>query len=189
MQPSLQKQKAKHTWTLKEVTAAGLFAALTAVSALVTIPLPWVPITLQVLVTLLAGAVLGVRAGMLSQGVYVLMGAVGLPVFAGRAGGIQHLLGPTGGYLAGFILAPWVVGRLLRGHRSVGAGRGLLAMGLGILVIHIAGVLGLSFHVGSLGRALAIDAAFIPLDLVKALAAFAIARGLEARGVVMRDRP
>lgn len=174
-------------WTLKEVTAAGLFAALTAVSALFTIPLPWVPVTLQVLVTLLAGAVLGARAGTLSQGVYVAMGAVGLPVFSGRGAGLQHLIGPTGGYLLGFILAPWVVAKVLGPRRSVSPGRGLAAMTLGILVIHVAGVLVLSLHVGSLGRAAAIDAAFIPLDLVKAVAAFVIARGLEARGVVLRD--
>lgn len=175
-------------WTLKEVTAAGLFAALTAVSAVFTIPLPWVPVTLQVLVTLLAGAVLGARAGTLSQGVYVAMGAVGLPVFSGRGAGLQHLVGPTGGYLLGFVLAPWVVAKVL-GPRSrpIGLGRGLLAMLLGILVIHLAGVSVLALHVGSVGRAVAIDAVFIPLDLVKAVAAVAIARGLEARGVVLRE--
>lgn len=185
----MQNQHAKKPWTLKEVTAAGLFAALTAASALFTIPLPWVPLTLQVLVTLLAGAVLGGRAGTLSQGVYVAMGAVGLPVFAGRAGGIQHLVGPSGGYLIGFILAPWVVAKVLSGRRTFGPVRGLVAMGLGLLVIHIAGVLVLSLHVGSLGRALVIDVAFLPVDLLKAVAAYVIARGLEARGVVIRDNP
>lgn len=174
-------------WTLKEVTAAGLFAALTAVSAMFTVPLPFVPMTLQVLVTLLAGAVLGARAGSLSQAVYVAMGVVGLPVFSGRGAGIQHLLGPTGGYLIGFVLAPWVVAKALGPRRPFSMARGAVAMGLGLLVIHVAGVLGLSVHVGSLNRAVAIDAAFIPVDLIKAVAAFAIARGLEARGVVMRE--
>lgn len=59
-------------WSLRELTAAGLFAALTAVAAVITIPMPFVPFTLQVLVTLLSGAVLGARAGALSQAVYVL---------------------------------------------------------------------------------------------------------------------
>src|SRR5690606_32992131 len=98
---------------------------------------------------------------------------VGLPVFSGRGAGIQHLLGPTGGYLIGFVLAPWVVAKALGPRRPFSMARGAVAMGLGLLVIHVAGVLGLSVHVGSLSRAVAIDAAFIPVDLIKAVAAFA----------------
>ncbi len=175
--------RAQSRWTLKELSAAGLFAALTAVGALVTIPLPYVPFTLQVLFTLLSGAVLGPRVGMLSQGVYVLMGAVGLPVFSGRGAGVQQLVGPTGGYLIGMVLAPWVVGRILRASASPGWGRSAAAMLLGLAVIHAAGVAVLSFHVGSLWGALTVDVVFVPVDLLKAAAALAIARGLEARGV------
>lgn len=172
---------------LKEVTAAGLFAALTAVSAMVTIPMPMVPFTLQVMVTLLAGAVLGARAGALSQAVYLLMGVIGLPVFAGRIGGIQGLAGPTGGYLIGFVLAAWVVGSFFGRSETPRPLRAMFAMGLGIVAIHVPGVLVLSLHTGSLSSALAIGLAFIPMDILKAIGAYAIAKGLAARGVVLRD--
>lgn len=180
-------QSRKQPWTIKEVTAAGMFAALTAVGAMITIPMPWVPFTLQVLVTLLSGAVLGARAGALSQAVYVLMGAIGLPVFAGRAGGIQTLFGPTGGYLIGFVLAAWVVGRVLAGGQKREALRAVAAMGLGLLAIHVPGVLVLSYHTGSLWGAVLVDVVFWPVDILKAAAAYAIAKGLKARGVVLQE--
>jgi len=179
----------KRPWTLKEVTAAGLFAALTAVGAYVTLPMPWVPFTLQVLVTLLAGVVLGARAGALSQGVYVLMGVAGLPVFAGRIGGIQALVGPTGGYILGFVVAAWLVGRVMERDQARRPLRAMAAMGLGIAAIHICGVLVLSFHVGSLERAVAIGLAFLPVDVLKAIAAYTIAKGLAARGITLHERP
>lgn len=187
LKQELSSREHANRWTLKEVSAAGLFAALTAVGALITIPLPWVPLTLQVLFTLLSGAVLGPRVGVLSQAAYVLMGVVGLPVFAGRGAGIQQLVGPTGGYLIGMVLAPWIVGRVLRGSASPGWGRSLSAMLLGLAVIHVAGIIVLSFHVGSIFAAVTVDVVFLPVDLLKALAALTIARGLKARGVVMGE--
>jgi len=173
-------------WSLRELTAAGLFAALTAVAAVITIPMPFVPFTLQVLVTLLSGAVLGARAGALSQAVYVLMGAIGLPVFAGRNGGVQALAGPTGGYLLGFILAAWVVGRLFERSSTAGPWRAMGAMALGLAAIHVPGVLVLSYHTGSLASALAVGAAFLPVDIVKAAGAYLLAKSLAAHGLALR---
>ncbi len=99
----------------RELTVVGLFAALTAVLSIVRIPLPFtpVPVTLQVLTVTMAGAILGKKLGFLSQLTYVLLGAVGLPVFAGGAAGIGVLLGATGGYLWGFIVAAGVIGFLV----------------------------------------------------------------------------
>jgi len=96
---------------------------------------------------------------------------------------VQQLVGPTGGYLIGMVLAPWVVGRILRASGSPTFGRGAVAMLLGLAVIHAAGVAVLSLHVGSLWGALMVDVVFVPVDLLKAAAALAIARGLAARGV------
>lgn len=102
-----------------------LFAALTALGARVTIPLPFtpVPMTLQVLFVLLSGLLLGSRLGMLSQMAYLTAGLIGMPIFAAGRGGPLVLLGPTGGYLMGFPLAAFVVG--LISERRAEAGRGL----------------------------------------------------------------
>lgn len=171
-------------WTTKALSKAGLFAALTAVSAQITIPLPPVPFTLQAMVSLLAGAVLGSRAGALSQAVYVVMGAIGLPVFAGRGGGFHFLVGPTGGYLIGFIFAAWIVGKVLERHEEATALRGALAMGLGLLAIYVPGALVLALHLSSLAAALTVGVIqFLPADILKAIVAFAVARGLRVRGI------
>ncbi len=86
-----------------DVALTALFAALTAVGAHVYVPLPLVPVTLQTLFVYLAGAFSGGGRGALSQLAYVLMGLAGLPVFAEGMSGFGVLLGPTGGYLMGFI--------------------------------------------------------------------------------------
>lgn len=177
--------------TAKETAYAALFAALTAVGAQIAIPLPLVPITLQVVMTLLAGAVLGKRVGFISQAVYVLMGAVGLPVFAARQGGVAILFGPSGGYLIGFIFAAWVVGWLFEQERKMkGRPRWLreiikvAALIVGLIVIYIPGVAVLSLHVGSLRTAFTVGViTFLPGDLLKCAVAWFIARGLHARGI------
>lgn len=116
--------------------ALATFVTATALGAYVAVPLPWtpVPMTLQPLFVLLAGALLGARWGAAAMGAYVVLGALGAPVFSAGRGGILHLLGPTGGYLAAFPAAAWVVGRLAGGS---GAGllrlAGALLAGLGAL--------------------------------------------------------
>ncbi len=94
------------------VTLVVLMAVLTAAGAQVAIPLPFtpVPITLQVLVVVLSGFLLGVRGGASAQLTYLALGAIGVPVFAGFAGGFWHLLGPTGGYLISYPFAAAVAG-------------------------------------------------------------------------------
>lgn len=174
----------KKVWTTREVVYAGLFAALTAVCAQVTIPFYPVPFTLQVLGVLLAGVVLGARTAALSQAIYLMMGAVGLPVFQGRSGGLHALVGPTGGYLAGFLLAAWIVGRLTERPEGRRGARGAVAMAAGLAAVYVPGVLVLSLHLGSLSRAaVAGFLVFLPADLIKAAVAYAVGRGLEARGV------
>ena len=87
------------------IVMCALFAAIIAVSAQVTVPLPTnVPITLHTFGVALCAAVGGALAGTVSTAVYVLIGAVGLPVFAGMKGGFAVLFGPTGGFLFGFII-------------------------------------------------------------------------------------
>jgi biotin transport system substrate-specific component len=91
------------------------FSILTAISAQISIPIRPVPFTLQTFIVLLAGAFLGAKNGTYSQIIYILMGIVGLPVFAQTADGtigIARLFGPTGGYLIAFPIAAFIVGYL-----------------------------------------------------------------------------
>ena len=94
---------------------AGLFAALTAICSWISIPLGFtpVPMNLATLAVLLAGGLLGARYGAVSLTVYTLVGAVGVPVFAGFRGGFSVIAGPTGGYIVGYIAAAFVVGLLV----------------------------------------------------------------------------
>lgn len=156
---------------------AALIAGLTAATAIVAIPIGSVPVTLQVFFVLLAGLVLGPAYGALSMIVYMLLGIVGLPVFAGGAAGIGVVVGPSGGYLFGFILAAVVIGTIgLRGKNSIS--QLALAMGAGIIAIYTLGVAQLSLVLGmSLTQAFLAGAApFIIFDIIKAVAAVAVAR-------------
>lgn len=123
---------------LADALGISAFALLTALSAFVRVPLPFtpVPLTLQTLAVLCSAGFLGRRAAA-SQALYLAVGAAGLPVFQGAAGGIGHLLGPTGGYLLGFVAAAFIVGGMLEGRRGGGAAIG--AMALGALLILVAG--------------------------------------------------
>jgi len=158
---------------------AALIAALTAATAIVAIPIGSVPVTLQVFFVLLAGLVLGPVYGALSMVVYILLGIVGLPVFAGGTAGIGVLVGPRGGYLFGFILAAIVVGAIGLGSRGESSiWRPAVAMGAGIVAIYVPGVAQLALVTGmSLTQAaLAGAAPFIIFDVIKAVAATAVAR-------------
>ena len=92
------------------MTRVALMAAVTAVAAQIAVPIPPVPFTLQVLAVILSGLLLGPRYGALAQAIYVLVGAVGVPVFAEFSGGLGVILGPTGGYLVSYPIAAAVAG-------------------------------------------------------------------------------
>lgn len=99
----------------KELVIIAMFAALTAVLSQLMIPLPFtpVPINLATLSVFIAGGLLGAVKGGISQLIYVLLGAVGVPVFAGFTGGFGIIAGPTGGYIIGYIVAAFVIGLLI----------------------------------------------------------------------------
>ncbi|HBZ80725.1 biotin transporter BioY [Brevibacillus sp. FSL K6-0770] len=95
---------------LRWLLLSAIFAAVTAVLSQVTIPLPLIPITAQTLAVGLTATILGSRYGTLALLIYVLLGAVGLPVFTEASGGVQVLVGKTGGYIFGFIATAFVTG-------------------------------------------------------------------------------
>ena len=93
-----------------DLVMTAMFSALIAVCSIISIPVGTVPVTLQTFAVCLAAAMLGFKRGTLSVLVYILLGAVGAPVFAGMKGGVGVLAGPTGGYIIGFILTAVTVG-------------------------------------------------------------------------------
>lgn len=162
---------------VRNMVLAPLLAALTGASSLIAIPIGPVPITLQSLFVLASGGILGARWGALSMALYLAMGVAGLPVFAGGTSGLGRLLGPTGGYLVGFVLAAALVGVLARGLR--GQAWLLLATLAGLALVYAMGSIWLSL-VGRIpmSKALMVGVLpFLPADLVKAfLAALLIGR-------------
>ncbi|QUG41936.1 biotin transporter BioY [Psychrobacillus sp. INOP01] len=93
---------------------AAIGAAIIAILAQVTIPLPLVPITGQTLAIGLVVTILGMRSGVLSVIIYILVGAVGMPVFSGMSGGLGIVFGPTGGYIVGFLPSAIIMGLYMR---------------------------------------------------------------------------
>ena len=100
---------------LCRLLAVGAFITLTALSAFVRIPLPFtpVPLTLQTFFVLLSGALLGRKLGVFAQAAYIFLGFCGQQVFTGTGSGSLYLLGPTGGYIVGFVLGSFFAGSFL----------------------------------------------------------------------------
>jgi biotin transport system substrate-specific component len=156
-------------------------AAVTAVAAQIAIPLQPVPFTLQVLAVVLCGLLLGPRLGALAQVVYVLVGAVGVPVFSNFTGGLGHLLGPTGGYLISYPIAAAVAGLAANSVATAPRIRALLTGFLwgcvGLAVIYAVGTTWLAV-VSHLTPAQAIAAGLAPyiaFDLIKVALATVVA--------------
>ena len=174
----------KHTaLSLRGMIYASLFGAGTAAGAYLVIPLPPVPITLQTLFLGLAGALLGARLGALSQLIYLLIGIIGLPVFAGGKAGLGVLFGPTGGYLIGFVVGAWVIGALVSLKKNAGFVWICAALAVGTLVIYFFGVAQLSLVAKlSLNKAIAVGALpFLIGDAVKILAAAFVVKKVKPR--------
>jgi len=164
---------------LRGTVLASLMAALTAVGAYIHIPVGPVPLVLTTLFVLLSGLLLGSRWGLTSMGVYLLVGAIGMPVFAGGRGGLAHFFGPTGGYLVGYGLSAWVVGLISERCKGVMAWE-IMAVILGVLSIYALGVPWLKV-VAQMSWTKALGVGVVPFligDAVKAAAALVLARAV-----------
>ncbi|MGD2185819.1 MAG: biotin transporter BioY [Desulfobacterales bacterium] len=172
---------------LQMMVYAALFAALTAVGAFLAIPIGPVPIVLQNMFVYLAGLLLGSRWGLASVGVYLLAGACGLPVFAGGLGGIGRLIGPTGGYLIGYLPTVFCIGKIsARTHPGIVFD--VLAMISGSIILYACGITGLKLVTGmTLAKAFAVGMfPFLLGDAVKIAAAAAIAKTMRP---IIRVKP
>lgn len=155
-----------------KLVLCSVFAALTAVFSQLAIPIGPVPINLATLSVFFAGAVLGPRYGALSQAAYLLLGAVGVPVFSLFRGGVGMLVGPTGGYIVGYVLTAFVVG-LLCEQFGGGVARLVLYMTAGMAACYLCGTLWFMLLTKTdLWQSLIVCVfPFIPGDLLKALLA------------------
>lgn len=169
--------------SLRGLVYASMLGAATAAGAYIIVPLPPVPVTLQTLFMALAAVLLGARLAALSQVVYVLLGLIGLPVFAGGKAGLGVLLGPTGGYLIGFIAGAYVTGFLVERMQRPGAPRIAFAVAVGYFVVYVPGVVQLSLVAGlSLLKAFSVGTLpFLIGDALKTLTAAIVA-------IKVRDR-
>ncbi len=150
-------------------------AVLTALAAQWRIHLPFtpVPITGQTFAVLLTGAALGARLGAYGQGLYLVAGALGAPVFADASGGIEVLTGATGGYLVGFVVAAGLVGWMAEHRQDRSFATMFTAFVVGSVVIYLFGVVGLMAATG-FGLEEAVSKGVVPFllgDLIKAAAA------------------
>ncbi len=151
-----------------------IFAGLMVVGANIRIPLQPVPITLQTLFVLLSGSILGRAFGPLSGAFYLLFGLAGLPVFAQGIIGTAAFVGPTGGYLVGFLIAPLVIGFLIK--KSDSTGWTILFFAIGSIIILSCGCIHLSlFYTSTIGDTLRVGfLPFLPGELLKIAAASSI---------------
>jgi len=170
-EPSMPVEK------LRMVVLASLMAGLMAVGAYIHVPIGPVPIVLTNLFVLLAGLLLGSRWGIASAGLYLFVGAIGMPVFYGGKGGLAHIFGPTGGYLFGFVLCAWIAGFISERIRHRLGGE-ILAVIIGSLIIYGLGVPWLKmFTKMSWSKSLMVGMIpFLIGDTVKATVAILLAR-------------
>jgi len=160
----------------KDMVLVALFASLTAIGAFIKIPTPFgVPFSMQPLFVIFAANLLGSRLGLMSQLVYIFVGLIGIPIFT-SGGGPAYVLNPTFGYLAGFAIGAYVIGKLIE-NREKNFKNFILANLLGLVVFYLFGVahlyLIMNFY---LGKAYPINSAliggfliFLPFDIIKAI--------------------
>ncbi len=163
---------------IKQLTYIAEFAALIGLSSLLVLPLGPVPVTLQTLLIAYAGLFLGPKGAVLSVLVYLLAGALGVPVFAGGKSGIGVLFGPSAGYLWGFLLIAYFAG-LAKGKSLIPS---FLLLVAGLILDHLFGIVGLMLTLKkAFLEALLIDVVFIPGDFIKICLALFLWRATEIR--------
>ncbi|MFL0197166.1 biotin transporter BioY [Clostridium sp. WILCCON 0269] len=159
---------------IRDITITAIFTALTAILAQISLPLPFspVPITFQVMAVYISAIILGSRLGALSQIIYVLLGAVGIPIFVNFQGGLNVVLGPSGGYLISYPIIAFIIGKISDKNLSFISSIALLAASL--LLCYGMGVVQLSLITNiSIKKAVVLGALpFIPLDIIKIILAY-----------------
>lgn len=170
--------------TLKQLTLSGLMAAVFCLLGPLSlnIPISPVPVSLGMLAIYFVTSVLGMKLGTLSVLAYILLGLAGLPVFTGFTGGAGKLLGPTGGYIIGYIFMALICGFFVDkwGHRLLPE---ILGMVLGTAVCYLFGTVWLAYQASyTFFQALAAGVLpYIPVDASKLAIALVVGRQVRAR--------
>ena len=178
-------------FSTRNMCYVGLMTAVIAIMAQISIPMPeGVPMTMQTFAITLAAVVLGAKLSTISTTIYVLLGAVGLPVLAGFSGGISKFVGPTGGFLISFPIMAFIIGYAVD-HRIAFKGAFVVGLILGTVVNYVVGVAmfclltNSSVMVGFTACVLP----FIPTAFIKAILAsvigFAIRKRLRVMGLCL----
>lgn len=174
---------------IRRIVLTAVFTALIAAGAYAAVPVGPVPIVLTTLFVVLSGLLGGFRIGVSSVSAYLILGILGLPVFAGGAGGFAVITGPTGGYLIGYLLAAAAAGLIFRSGKKNSKILVILLASLAALmagvVIYVPGLFWLKLSLDlEWAKALKIGMLpFIPGDLIKTIAAIALAIPLKERFV------
>ena len=163
---------------IKRMIRVSLFAAFLAVSVYllppILVPIIDVSVTLQTLFVMLIGYLLSPVEAFLSVLVYVLLGAIGLPVFSGLRGGIQPIIGPTGGFIMLFPVVSYLISKFKSKVRNKPYDL-LIGFVFGIVMLYLVATIWLSFSLGiNYFSALLGMLIFIPVDIIKLLIAYAI---------------
>ncbi|QEK11037.1 biotin transporter BioY [Crassaminicella thermophila] len=135
----------------RDMILVAMFAALTAIGAFIKIPTPIVPVTLQYLFCAFSGVLLGARLGLCSQLLYVGIGLSGIPIFT-KGGGISYVYQPTFGYLIGFIICAYVIGKFTEKLKEVNFKSVFFPVILGLISVYSVGVpylyMVIRYHIG-----------------------------------------
>lgn len=162
---SLQQER---TW-ISDITVSFLASVLIAIAAPISLKLPFtpVPLTLQVHLILFLAATLGSKRGAMMVLFYLMQGIMGFPVFAAGASGLATVLGPRGGYLMGYLVAAFVVGKLQEESREKSALKLFTHMGVGNLIVYLLGFAWLSGFLGMKGALMLGVLPFVIGDAIK----------------------
>lgn len=175
----------KNAFGLRQLTAVALMAAVMCLLGPLALNIPFispVPISLGMLGVYLAVSILGMKAGTLSVAVYIILGFIGIPVFTNFTGGVSKLLGPTGGYIIGYIFMALICGFFMDRWESR-FWVCFLGMVLGTAVCYLFGTVWLAFQMSlTFPQALASGVLpYIPFDLAKLLLALILGRQVRKR--------
>lgn len=161
------------------MTLVAMFAAVGAVTSWISIPLPsGIPVTLQTFGIALIGYTLGWKYGLLSVAVYIVLGAIGVPVFSGFKSGLGTILGPTGGFIIGFLFLAALCGvcrlGVFRKNRAVNIAAAVVFGLLGLAATHLLGTLQFMYlqNITFVQAALTVSVGYLIKDIVSVIAAY-----------------
>ena len=167
----------------KDLVLCSIFAAITSILSQISIPIPFttVPLTMQIFSVALTGMVLGSKRGFISIMIYLILGAIGIPVFAQMSGGIAVLVGPTGGFLLGCPFMAFIVGLVC--EKSSSKLYIMLSMIVGLIVAYIMGIIMFSLVTKSslYQSLLACVLPFVLVDIIKLILAISAGTNIVKR--------